>query len=195
MEDYETLLNKQLRGAVLSLRVKCCNERCSWEGELMDKQKHLDTRCEYAETKCQYGCGTVLTRMEIAVHERDVCPNLPVTVAISRFRELMTTKANEMSLEHQNEVKALNTKLKEQQSLTKSCLKKLENCEQEIMGLKGQLEQRDEEFKRMLAMQEEKHNTELCLLKERLARPSKCTSNLYLFFLKVVTIYIFENGH
>ncbi|XP_032232213.1 TNF receptor-associated factor 6 [Nematostella vectensis] len=54
---------------VLSLRVKCMNGPCSWEGELRGKQEHL-TRCDHEVITCVFdGCDTRLARVSIERHE------------------------------------------------------------------------------------------------------------------------------
>ena len=143
-DDYKTLLNKQLRGVVISLRVKCPNKQCTWQGELGDRIKHIIERCEFGEGVCQYGCGIKLMKKDLIIHEKDACPKIPVTVAIQRFQELMKVTVEEMKSVHHIEIEALQTELIDQKKIISSCIDKQDEYEQEIADLRTRLKQQEE---------------------------------------------------
>ena len=67
--------NVTLRKTVNSLKCSCpLSERgCKWLGTLEYCEEHLDT-CVYVRDKCKLGCGEVLQRNKLKVHE-EKCPD------------------------------------------------------------------------------------------------------------------------
>ena len=165
-EDYKTLLNKQLRGQVLSLRVKCQNDRCSWRGELGDLKRHLDTSCVMVEAECRHGCGTRLTRKELQVHEGEECPTLPVSVLVSKMKESMKKQLDELKKAQQSELLSFNNQLEELEGIASS-LKKEEVYKQEIADLKDKFKVQEVKMKDLVE-QDEQHKLELLEVKDYL---------------------------
>ena len=157
-------MNKQLRGQVLSLKVKCQNEGCPWRGELGDLKRHLDTNCVMEEAECKYGCGNRMRRKELKVHEHEECPNLPVSVLVSTVKTFMLTKLNELEKTYKLELDSLKEGLKEKEG---SCSEK-GGYTQEKAELKDELKQQGERLSRELKEQDEQHRNELSLLRREL---------------------------
>ena len=164
-KDYKTLPNKHLRGQVLSLRVKCRNYRCSWRGELGDLKRHLDTSCVMVEAECRHGCGTRLTRRELQVHESEECPTLPVSVLVSKMKEFMKKKLDEMEKTQQLELLSLNKRLEQLEGIVASSLKKEEVYNQEIAELKDEFKVQEVNLKDLVE-QDEQHKLELLEVKD-----------------------------
>ena len=66
--------NVAVRKMVSSLKCSCplLERGCEWLGTLKDLETHLDT-CDYVGDKCKLGCGVVLQRNELKVHEEEKC--------------------------------------------------------------------------------------------------------------------------
>ena len=77
--DSKQIPNKAVRETVSSL--KCCcplmERGCEWLGTLRDCEDHLDT-CGYVRDQCKLGCGEVLQRNELKLHQQEDCSNREV---------------------------------------------------------------------------------------------------------------------
>ena len=83
--------NVPLRKRISSL--KCCcplmNRGCKWLGTLNDCEDHLET-CGYVYDQCSLGCGEVLQRNELKVHETEDCSKLVIQRREFQSCELLT---------------------------------------------------------------------------------------------------------
>ena len=67
--------NIPVRKMVDSLKCSCplLERGCKWLGTLKECEEHLDT-CGHVRDQCKLGCGAVLQRNELRVHEEVECP-------------------------------------------------------------------------------------------------------------------------
>ena len=119
------------------------------------------------EVECRHGCGTRLTRKELQVHESEECPTLPVSVLVTKMKEFMKTKFDELEKTHQIKLISLKQRLKEQENLVTSCLENEEVYKKEIAELKDKFEVREVVLKD-LREQDEKHGLEISEVKHHL---------------------------
>ena len=85
-DQFFTIIDKFTRSKVIQLKVRCENRDCDWEGELLDRPKHISDKCGYTPKKCRYGCGEYYCCKDLPVHEQDECPNRPQEVLIESDR-------------------------------------------------------------------------------------------------------------
>ena len=116
-ENYINVLNKEKRGKVLELKVRCVNSAkgCDWVGELGDEGRHCTSRCQYVEAVCQYGCGESYPRFMLNKHEQDECPKRPIDMKMATFTRQMMEKVSSLETKYEREITALKKKLKDQE--------------------------------------------------------------------------------
>ena len=73
-EDEQTNPNLHVSNMILSFKCSCplIARGCEWLGTLRNCENHLDT-CVYVYETCELGCGLVLQRNELNVHEMEKC--------------------------------------------------------------------------------------------------------------------------
>ena len=111
------MLNKEKRGKVLELKVRCMNngKGCEWVGELGDQDRHCTSRCQYVESVCQYGCGGSYPRFMLGKHEQDECPERPIDMKMATFTRQMMEKVSSLETKYEREIIALKQKLEDQE--------------------------------------------------------------------------------
>ena len=111
------MLNKEKRGKVLELRVRCINsvKGCEWVGELGDQDRHCTSRCQYVEAVCQYGCGESYPRFMLGRHEQDECTERPIDMKMATFTRQMMEKVSTLETKYEGEITALKQKLEDQE--------------------------------------------------------------------------------
>ena len=116
-EKYFHMLNKEKRGKVLELKVRCMNngKGCEWVGELGDQDRHCTSRCQYVESVCQYGCGGSYPRFMLGKHEQDECPERPIDMKMATFTRQMMEKVSSLETKYEREIIALKQKLEDQE--------------------------------------------------------------------------------
>ena len=117
------------------------------------------------EAECKHGCGTRLTRRELQVHESEECPTLPVSVLVSKMKEFMKSKFDELEKTHQSELTSFNNQLEELEGIVASSLKKEELYKQEIAELKDKLKLQKVKLKDLVE-QDEQYKLELLEVKD-----------------------------
>ena len=116
-EYYINVLNKEKRGKVCDLRVRCVNSAkgCKWVGGFGDQDRHCTSRCQYVEAMCQYGCGESYPRFMIGKHEQDECPERPIDMKMATFTRQMMEKVSSLETRYEGEIAALKQKLEDQE--------------------------------------------------------------------------------
>ena len=73
--DSKQIPNRAVREMIDSLNCSCplYTRKCLWLGALGNCENHLDT-CGYVYEACKLGCGELLKREELVIHEDENCP-------------------------------------------------------------------------------------------------------------------------
>ena len=114
--------DRKTKGQTMSLKVKCINGDCEWNGELVDYNKHITDKCPNRVVQCQYDCGLYYMASEVSVHEEGECDKRPYEVVVQYYEKQMSLLEEKCKLE-KNKAEKLTFELK--QSRTIIC--KLEN--------------------------------------------------------------------
>ena len=116
-QNYINVLNKEKRGKVLELNIRCINSAkgCEWVGELGDHDRHCSSTCQYEEAVCQYGCGGSYSRFMLNKHEQDECPERPIDMKMATFTRQMMDKVSSLETKYEREITALQQKLEDQE--------------------------------------------------------------------------------
>ena len=150
-ERYMHMLNKEKRGKVLELRVRCINsvKGCEWVGELGDQDRHCTSRCQYVEAVCQYGCGESYPRFMLGKHEQDECPERPIDMKMATFTRQMMEKVSSLETKYEGEITALKQKLEDQEERHIMEKKELQrNYEEGKKEMQHEFEVQTEEMKK-----------------------------------------------
>ena len=81
---FMTMLNKSMSRKLRELAVRCPNKSlgCEWMGTIGDVELHLDrdNGCGYLAGNCSQ-CNESVTRINLAIHQKDYCPYRPYVCA------------------------------------------------------------------------------------------------------------------
>ena len=74
LKESEMLLNNMTKREILSLKILCdkCEEGCSWQGELRQRDEH-NQECGYVVEACSNDCGEMIMRKDMDYHKQNEC--------------------------------------------------------------------------------------------------------------------------
>jgi len=73
---FSAFLDKSIRRKIFEFDVRCPMWRrgCNWNGELANRNKHLDVDCQFVDINCPKSCGVRVQRHELPGHLARDCP-------------------------------------------------------------------------------------------------------------------------
>lgn len=111
---------------------------CTWEGSYGDLlAKHLPTDCQFHSSSCQYGCGALVKRSDLRLHETKHCPSLLQTCTICGHRVSianMQAHREEFAAIHANFLEKRNDEL---EKWNKDLSTQVQNLSTTLSGLMG----------------------------------------------------------
>ena len=74
LKESGMLLNNMTKREILSLKILCdkCEEGCSWQGELRQRDAH-NQECGYIPEACSNDCGKMRMRKDMDYHKQNEC--------------------------------------------------------------------------------------------------------------------------